>query len=357
MPDGNENPFRPKTSKQVDLPSPERLASKDECGLVLSHPPRFAASQQNSAQSHVATLSPGPERASRGEPRRLALSCDDFVVGASNAEEHGIGAGSILRRRADGAYDYVTDEVAIEEPLEIRIGQDALAVTMRTPGNDEELAAGFLLSERIVHARADLREASHCTLPASLGNVLNIDLAATAKFTPAATRRFGTISTSCGLCGKQSIEFIRQQFPPIDASRRRIAAAILLELPQRLRAAQGNFARTGGIHAAAIFDLEGNLLVLREDIGRHNAVDKAIGRAFLDDLLPLNAHVLIVSGRSSLEIVQKALAAGIPIVGAVSAPSSLAVNFARESNQTLIGFLRPPTFNIYAHIERVVLDR
>jgi FdhD protein len=124
-------------------------------------------------------------------------------------------------------------------------------------------------------------------------------------------------------------------------------------LPGRLRSAQGNFSRTGGIHAAALFDLEGALVVLREDIGRHNAVDKAIGRAFLDDLLPLSNHILMVSGRSSLEIVQKALAAGIPIDAAVSAPSSLAINFARESGQTLIGFLRPPTFNVYAHIERV----
>ena len=129
-----------------------------------------------------------------------------------------------------------------------------------------------------------------------------------------------------------------------------------MKLPERLRGAQGNFARTGGIHAAGIFDLEGNLLFAREDIGRHNAVDKAIGRAFLDDLLPLSRHILVVSGRSSLEIVQKALAAGIPIVAAVSAPSSLAVNFARESGQTLIGFLRPPTFNVYSHIERVAFN-
>jgi FdhD protein len=277
-------------------------------------------------------------------------------MSASEAEEHGIGAGSILRRKADGGYESVTDEVAIEEPLEIRIGAEPLAVTMRTPGNDEELAAGFLLSEGIVRARSDLREISRCTLPASLGNVLNVTLAATAKFTPARTHRFGTISTSCGLCGKTSIEFIRQQFAPIDSRRIEIETATLLELPERLRTAQGNFARTGGIHAAAIFDLDGNLIVLREDIGRHNAVDKAIGRAFLDDLLPLNNHIMLVSGRSSLEIVQKALAASIPIVAAVSAPSTLAVNFARESNQTLIGFLRPPTFNIYAHIGRVVFD-
>jgi FdhD protein len=274
----------------------------------------------------------------------------------SDAELQGIGAGSVLRRKEDGGFECITDEVTIEEPLEIRIAQDPLAVTMRTPGNDEELAAGFLLSEGIVRARADLQQIAHCTLPASLGNVLNVALGPSARFTPAATYRFGTISTSCGLCGKTRIEFIRQQFPLIDASAQlQIKEAILLELPNRLRQAQGNFARTGGIHAAGIFDLDGNLLVVREDIGRHNAVDKVIGRAFFDEWLPLSRHILLVSGRSSLEIVQKALAAGIPIVAAVSAPSSLAVNFARECGQTLIGFLRPPTFNVYSHIERVAM--
>jgi FdhD protein len=269
----------------------------------------------------------------------------------------GIGAGSIIHRKENGDHECLTDEVAIEEPLEMRIDGTALATTMRTPGNDEELAAGFLLSEGIVRTRADLRAIATCAIPASLGNVINIELASTARFTPAAVQRFGTISTSCGLCGKTSIEFIRQQFPPIDlADLKQIPEAILLELPNRLRNSQSNFARTGGIHAAGIFDLSGNPLVVREDIGRHNAVDKAIGRAFLDGLLPLNNHVLMVSGRSSLEIVQKALAAGIPIVSAVSAPSSLAVNFARECGQTLIGFLRPPTFNVYSHIERIAFN-
>ena len=272
----------------------------------------------------------------------------------SSATQQGIGAGSILRRKADGVVEAVTDEVAIEEPLEIRIGGNAIATTMRTPGHDEELAAGFLLSEGIVRKRADIRSMAPSALPTSLGNVLNVDLAPDVKFERAASQRFGTISSSCGLCGKTSIEFIRQQFPPIDPSTSvRIKETVLLELPGRLLTGQGNFARTGGIHAAGVFDLDGNAIVVREDIGRHNAVDKVIGRAFLDGMLPLGRHILLVSGRSSLEIVQKALAAGIPIVAAVSAPSSLAVNFARECGQTLIGFLRPPTFNIYAHIERV----
>lgn len=265
----------------------------------------------------------------------------------------GIGAGSIIRRNEGGGHECVTDEVAIEEPLEIGIGGRAVATTMRTPGNDEELAAGFLLSETIIRTRADLR-----TISAAKDNVIDVTLAPAVEFSPAPSERFGTITSSCGLCGKTSIEFIRQRFPLIDFKKdpTRIDERVLLELPERLRGSQGNFARTGGIHAAGIFDTNGAPLVVREDIGRHNAVDKAIGRAFLDGLLPLNRHVLMVSGRSSFEIVQKALAAGVPIVAAVSAPSSLAINFARECGQTLIGFLRPPTFNVYSHIERIAFD-
>jgi FdhD protein len=265
----------------------------------------------------------------------------------------GIGAGSIIRRKEGGEHECVTDEVAVEEPLEIRIRGSAVATTMRTPGNDEELATGFLLSEAIIGKRLDLRSVS-----ATKDNGIEVELAPTVKFSPATAERFGTITSSCGLCGKSSIEFIRQRFPLIDFSTdpTRIAENILLELPTRLRSGQGNFARTGGIHAAGIFKTDGQPLVVREDIGRHNAVDKAIGRAFLDGLLPLNRYVLVVSGRSSFEIVQKALAAGIPIVAAVSAPSSLAINFARECGQTLIGFLRPPTFNVYSHVERVMLE-
>lgn len=261
---------------------------------------------------------------------------------------HGVGAGSIIRRTEDGGHECVTDEVAIEEPLEIRIGGNAIATTMRTPGHDDELTAGFLLSEGIVRERIDLQ-----ALAASSENAVDVALASSVKFTPVTAERFGTISSSCGLCGKTSIEFIRQRFPPIEPGSIRIAEKTFLVLPDKLRAAQSNFARTGGIHAAGIFDFNGNPLIVREDIGRHNAVDKAIGRAFLDGLLPLSEHVLMVSGRSSLEIVQKALAAQISVVAAVSAPSSLAINFARECGQTLIGFLRPPTFNVYSHIERI----
>jgi FdhD protein len=272
-----------------------------------------------------------------------------------NASEiGGIGAGRIVRRKADGSCESVTDEVAVEEPLEIRIGNKPIVVTMRTPGHDEELAAGLLLSEGILRQREDLREIAPCILPGAFGNVLNITLGPNANFNPTAMHRFGTISSSCGLCGKTSIEFIRQQFPPLPPKNMlSLRIEQLLRMPAKLRRGQKNFGRTGGLHAAGVFGKDGNPIILREDVGRHNAVDKAIGRAFLDGLLPLRDHVLLVSGRTSLEIVQKAIAAGIPIVASVSAPSTLAISFAREVGQTLIGFLRPPTFNVYAHIERL----
>jgi FdhD protein len=256
----------------------------------------------------------------------------------------GIGAGSIVRRKADGGFECVTDEVAIEEPLEIRVNGSSLAITMRTPGNDDELAAGFLLSEGVIRSRADLRTIEQNA------NVVDIALGSQIELEP--MKRFGTISSSCGLCGKTSIDAIRTQFPAID-SEMKITAEQLLAMPERLRNAQANFDRTGGLHAAALFGLTNDSVVLREDVGRHNAVDKVVGRALLDDQVPLRDRALMVSGRASLEIVQKALAAGIPIVASVSAPSSLAINFARECGITLIGFLRPPTFNIYSHVERL----
>ena len=262
-----------------------------------------------------------------------------------------IGPGRIIRRRQDGSLEYLRDDLTVEEPLEIRIGDKPLATTMRTPGHDDELAAGFLVSEAIVRDRSAIAGISR-----DGDDRVIVDFAGGVKLNLDSTQRFGTISSSCGLCGKTSIDAIRQSFPAIESSNVRIDIETLLSLPQKLRKAQSDFARTGGIHAAGMFDVSGELKIVREDIGRHNAVDKVIGRALLDGLLPLNRHVLLVSGRASFEIVQKALAAGVPIVAAVSAPSTLAVEFARESNQTLIGFLRPPSFNIYSHIERVILE-
>ena len=265
-------------------------------------------------------------------------------------KESSIDSQKIIRRKRDGELEYLPDDLTIEEPLEIRIGRKTLATTMRTPGHDDELAAGFLVSEAIVRARDEIARIS-----ADRDNRVIIDLKEGVKLKLNSTQRFGTISSSCGLCGKTSIEAIRQNFPAITSKEIRVDIETLLSLPEKLRNAQSDFARTGGIHAAGIFDVNGELKVAREDIGRHNAVDKAIGRAFLDGILPLDRHILLVSGRASLEIIQKALAAGIPLIAAVSAPSTLAVSFARESNQTLIGFLRPPSFNIYAHVERVIV--
>ena len=271
-------------------------------------------------------------------------------------KENGIGPGQVIRRSGDGALEYQRDELTVEEPLEIRIGRKTVATTMRTPGHDDELTAGFLLSEAIIRNSDAIKRFSRPASARNRENIITVHLAADAKPKLNSAERFGMISTSCGLCGKESIEAIRQNFPSLKSEPIRIDIETLLSLPERLRAKQSDFARTGGIHAAGIFDFSGKALIVREDIGRHNAVDKVIGRAFLDGKLPLDRHLLLVSGRASFEIMQKALAAGIPIVASVSAPSTLAMEFARESNQTLIGFLRPPTFNIYSHVERVVLD-
>lgn len=271
-------------------------------------------------------------------------------------KENGIGPGQVIRRTRGGALEYQRDELTVEEPLEIRIGDKTVATTMRTPGHDGELAAGFLLSEAIIRNSGAIKRFSRPASARNRDNIITVHLATGAKPKLNSAQRFGTISTSCGLCGKESIDAIRQNFPPIGSTSIRMDIETLLRLPTELRANQSEFARTGGIHAAGIFDFNGKALIVREDIGRHNAVDKAIGRVFLDRKLPLGRHLLLVSGRASFEIMQKALAAGIPIVASVSAPSTLAMEFARESNQTLIGFLRPPTFNIYSHVERVVLE-
>jgi FdhD protein len=246
-----------------------------------------------------------------------------------------------------------SDALAREEPLEIRVRGRSVAVTMRTPGHDKELAAGFLLTEGIVRSRADIVEIAPCLEGDAPENTLNIFLAPAVQVDFEQLTRHVFATSSCGLCGKASIDAVHQHFPPVD-SPVRIPAKTLVQLPGRMRAAQETFAETGGLHAAGIFDIDGTLLILREDVGRHNAVDKVLGHSFLANTLPLDAHVLLVSGRASFEIVQKALAARIPIVAAVSAPSSLAVEFARESGQTLIGFLRGDTMNVYSRAERIL---
>lgn len=259
----------------------------------------------------------------------------------------------IVRYRADVALDTLQDTVVVEEPLEIRVRGRGIAVTMRTPGHDAELAAGFLLAEGLATRRPDILEIASCLQSDAPENTLNVFLAPSVEVDFVRLTRHVFASSSCGLCGKATIDAIRQTFPPV-TSKISIPAGLVSRLPDRLRTQQHTFALTGGLHAAAIFDSDGELVVLREDVGRHNAVDKVLGYCFLNGKLPLSAHVLLVSGRASFEIVQKALAAQVPIVCAVSAPSNLAVEFARENGQTLIGFLRGDTMNVYAGRERLI---
>ena len=249
------------------------------------------------------------------------------------------------------AFRQIDDELAQEEPLEIRVRGRAISVTMRTPGHDAELAAGFLLTEGIIHGPQDVLRIEHCGRNEEQ-NVLNVLLAPEVPVDFERLTRHVFASSSCGLCGKATIESIQSQFPPVESDML-IEPELIATLPQKMRAAQKTFDRTGGLHAAALFDSTGALIVLREDVGRHNAVDKVVGRCLLNGLFPLDRHILLVSGRSSFEIMQKALAAGVPIVAAVSAPSSLAADFAAKSGQTLIGFLRDRRMNVYTHAHRI----
>ena len=258
----------------------------------------------------------------------------------------------LRRREKDGTWAEREDVVACEEPLEIRVEGRSVAVVMRTPGHDEELAAGFLVSEGVVRQPRDLLEISQCPVAAdSKGNVVDVLLGGAVVNWDSLTRHVFSAS-SCGLCGKTSLDSVFQQFPNVTADWR-VDAGLLCALPEKLRAAQATFETTGGLHACAVFDLEGNLIISREDVGRHNALDKVLGWALLQGLLPLDRHVLLLSGRVSFEMMQKALAAGIPLVAAISAPSSLAVAFAERSGQTLAGFLRGEMMNLYAHPQRV----
>ncbi len=263
-----------------------------------------------------------------------------------------IAQSAVAKLHADGDATTISDDVVVEEPLEIRIGNSPFVVTMRTPGHDEELAAGFMTSEGITHSKSDFKEISRCNLSPTPENTIRLRLRESIDLEELQSNRFGAISASCGVCGKTSIESIRKAYPDTD-SKCAIDRNMLLSLPDKLRKHQAVFDRTGGLHSSGIFDTDGNLLCLREDVGRHNALDKVIGYALLNDLLPLENHVLLVSGRVSFEIVQKALAARIPIVAAVSAPSSLAISFARDCGQTLVGFLRHPQMNVYSHPQRI----
>jgi FdhD protein len=271
------------------------------------------------------------------------------------------------------------DRAATEEPLEIRLHNRPFSVVMRTPGSDRELAAGFLLAEQVIRGSDDLGTIAHCTdgttrpvmrgaggapegrdsrdvgphLEENVINVTLIDAAADALDRLLSERRQLPISASCGLCGRRTIESLIADVPPLRAAWT-VSAPVLVSLPHRLRAAQTVFDETGGLHAAALFTRDGRLVEHAEDVGRHNAVDKVVGRMLLREALPLADHLLCVSGRTSFDIVQKAVLAGIPLVAAVSAPSSLAIDLAQASGVTLIGFVRGDGFNIYAHEARVL---
>lgn len=242
------------------------------------------------------------------------------------------------------------DRVAIEEPLEIRIGKSPIAVTMRTPGHDAELAAGFLLTEGVIRRTADIVSISEPTRRRQ--NVISLKLRAGIRFNRDRLNRYFHASSSCGLCGKTTLESIHVHTKPV-SSELKCSLRLLYTLPAKLREEQETFDETGGLHAAALFGADGELVLVREDVGRHNAVDKVIGAALLQRKLPLDRRVLLVSGRASFEIMQKALVARIPLVAAVSAPSSLAVALARKFKMTLVGFLRGENCNIYAGAERI----
>lgn len=245
------------------------------------------------------------------------------------------------------------DDLALEEPLEIRVRGRAVSVTMRTPGNDDELAAGFLLTEGMIASSTDVLRIEPCGRNEQ-GNLVNVVLAPEIAVDFTKLTRHVFASSSCGLCGKATIDAIHAQFPSVASNDLQVDAKTILTLPVTMQNAQGDFARTGGLHAAALFDASGSLICLREDVGRHNAVDKVLGHALLHNHLPLTRHVLLVSGRASFEIVQKTLAGRIAVVAAISAPSNLAVDFAQQSGQTLIGFLREGRMNVYTHPRRIL---
>jgi FdhD protein len=259
----------------------------------------------------------------------------------------------VLRVTVSGDAEHRADLLAAEEPLEIRVDGAPLTVTMRTPGDDIDLAAGFLFTEGLLCRLDDVHEIRMCDENVAAVTLKPGRTLASGPGRQAAARNFLTTS-ACGVCGKDSIEAIRTQSAfEVAADPVRVSPAVLAGLPDRLRDAQRVFSRTGGLHAAGLFTPDGTLLVLREDVGRHNAVDKLAGWALRAGLLPLAGHVLLVSGRASFELAQKAVMIGVPVLAAVSAPSSLAASLAEETGLTLVGFLRGATMNVYAGAQRV----
>lgn len=241
--------------------------------------------------------------------------------------------------------------------MEVRVNGSPFAVIMRTPGHDRDLAAGFLLAEDVVRTADELGTIAYCEDVTDEGRGNTLDVVVTGDAVPRLAERLGErrqvmMTAACGLCGRRTIETLRSRAPAVDG-RWQVTSAVIASLPATLRLAQSAFDATGGIHAAGLFDLDGRLIRAAEDVGRHNAVDKIVGRELLEGHLPLDRSLMIVSGRTSFELVQKALLAGVPLVAAVSAPSSLAIQLAEEAGITLCGFVRGDTFNVYAHPQRI----
>jgi FdhD protein len=315
----------------------------------------------------------------RGRLARGVLSCPAVAVAstdsATDERTRGFGGGAFrgldpstveldVERVGYEAHVPPRDLVAAEEPLEIRIGwgdararhRRTLTVTMRTPGNDVELAVGFLFAEGIVRDVGDVGEAESCGPPLGprrIRNVVRVELAPTVQVDPKHLGRSFLTTSSCGLCGKSSLEALARVEQRLPADGSLVPAAVIHALPETLRRAQTVFDRTGGLHAAALFDRDGHLLAVREDVGRHNALDKLIGARLLEGGLPLSKYLILVSGRAGYELVQKAVAAGAPILAAVGAPTSLAADLARDANMTLLGFVRAGRFNIYSGPQRI----
>lgn len=277
---------------------------------------------------------------------------------------------TVRRISSDAENEEFSDVLAVEEPLEIRLGladrtHKAISITMRTPGDDGELAAGFLFTEGIIKSPEQVKQIRHCGLKIGKGsgvidrtsalnsNTIRVDLAEGVEIDLKRLERNFYTSSSCGVCGKSSIEALQAGASPLE-SNLTVSQDLVNSLPDILRSSQKVFDRTGGLHASALFDANGTLDIVREDVGRHNALDKVIGAKFMTGEMPLSNNILLVSGRVSFELVQKALMAGIPIIAAVGAPSSLAVELAKEFGMTLIGFVRDNRFNIYCGQERVV---
>ena len=252
-----------------------------------------------------------------------------------------------------GVAGWAADRLAVEEPLELRIGAETFALTMRTPGDDHDLAVGFLLSEGVIAGAEEVLDVRACPDAGAGPNTVQVVIAGS----PSAAPRRLTVTSACGVCGSASVDAVRARLPlDVAGDALRLDPAALAALPGRLRERQTAFARTGGLHAAAAVDAAGTLVCVREDVGRHNAVDKVVGWAARAGLLPLRSHVLLVSGRASFELVQKALLAGMPALAAVSAPSSLAVDLARSAGMTLVGFLRGDSMTVYTGAERIAAE-